>query len=68
MEDCDSNLTAPSNGMVSVNGGGEFGSLAKYSCDGNSIAVGTIVRVCQANGIWSGLEPVCNCKCAHVKI
>ena len=37
-----------------------FNSTAEYQCDsGYEIINGSSVRVCQANGTWSGAAPVC---------
>ena len=36
-----------------------FGQTATYSCDTGYILVGDSNRTCQATGVWSGSEPIC---------
>jgi len=52
-------LTDPANGQVSHTAGTAFGQTATYSCDLGYNLVGDSTRTCQANGMWSGNEPIC---------
>ena len=52
-------LTNPVNGQVSHTGRTTFGQTATYSCDTGYILVGDSNRTCQATGVWSGSEPIC---------
>ena len=52
------NLTDPANGRVDVSGR-TVGSLATYSCDEGFEENGLMVRVCGANGEWSGSDTEC---------
>ena len=45
-------------GSVSLTGS-EFGSVATYTCDVGYSIRGSFIRVCEANGEWSGEEPIC---------
>jgi len=37
-----------------------FGSMATYSCDlGHELHPDNSIRICQANGTWSGMDPFC---------
>ncbi|MCA9532348.1 MAG: hypothetical protein KC593_01670 [Myxococcales bacterium] len=36
-----------------------LGSTATYSCTGGDLLVGSSMRLCQADGSWSGAEPTC---------
>lgn len=56
--DCGSLPDIP-NGQVKFIPDTKFGSRAVYSCDSGHILVGNSKRTCQANGEWSGQEPVC---------
>ncbi|XP_064397067.1 CUB and sushi domain-containing protein 1-like isoform X5 [Halichondria panicea] len=47
------------NGDISVNTT-TFMSTASYSCDLGYQLDGDVIRTCQLNGSWSGIEPVCN--------
>ena len=49
------------NGQVELTGT-TVGSVATYRCNKGFILVGTEIRLCQANGEWSGREPVCRGK------
>jgi len=53
-------LRDPANGMVSVSGN-DFESKARYRCNPGYLLVGDETRACEANGYWSGQEPVCRC-------
>ena len=55
--DC-GNLEDPNNGQVSLNAT-TFGSSAIYTCESGFNLNGNMQRMCQANGDWSGNEPVC---------
>ena len=52
-------LPPPKNGDVVFNPGTTFMSTATFSCDYGLRLVGSKVRKCQANGKWSGEQPVC---------
>ena len=54
-----STLSSPANGQVSHFAGTAFGQTATYSCDTGYNLVGDSTRMCQANGRWSGSEPIC---------
>ena len=54
-------LSAPSNGLVQVEGVKE-GSHAKYSCIKGYRLKGEENRVCLEGGKWSGEEPICKGK------
>ncbi|KAL1421547.1 hypothetical protein MTO96_022986 [Rhipicephalus appendiculatus] len=60
---CEANCPAPSaiaNGDVSVPGSKIFPNTPiQYRCNAGYTLIGPQVRVCQANGTWSGAEPVC---------
>ncbi|XP_065566642.1 sushi, von Willebrand factor type A, EGF and pentraxin domain-containing protein 1-like isoform X3 [Artemia franciscana] len=49
---------APENGLVHSNGR-TYGDNAVYSCKDGYRFIGEEVRTCQAEGTWSGPEPVC---------
>jgi len=49
------------NGRVVLTGT-TVGSRASYTCNRGYLLVGDAVRKCQANGEWSGNEPVCKSK------
>ena len=36
-----------------------FESVANYSCDNGYELVGPSIRMCQANGSWSDVDPLC---------
>ena len=55
---CDA-LTDPVNGQVSHTAGTTFRQTATYSCDMGYNLVGDNNRTCQATGVWSGSEPIC---------
>ena len=52
-------LTDPANGQVSHTAGTTLGQTATYSCDTGYNLVGNTNRICQATGVWSGREPIC---------
>ena len=59
--DCGS-LSDPKNGDIKISRT-TFGGKAVYSCDeGHILTHGNRVRVCQANGQWSGTAPICRGK------
>jgi len=51
-------LSSPVNGTVSLDAN-TVGSQANYSCSEGYTLNGTTTRVCQADGQWSGSEPIC---------
>ena len=51
----------PDNGQV-VLSGMAFGSVANYSCDSGYILMGSELRMCMADGTWSGEDLVCQSK------
>lgn len=55
--DC-GNLINPVNGVVELTGTTE-GSSATYRCLSGFNLFGTSQRICQNNGFWSGVPPVC---------
>ena len=56
--DC-SLLEPPLNGQVMVMGT-TLGSRAHYSCDLGYVLLGSVVRTCGPDGLWSNLEPLCS--------
>ncbi len=42
-----------------------YPSFVTYSCNTGYTRSGDQTRTCQANGDWSGSEPVCNRECIH---
>ena len=63
--DCGS-LTDPSNGTVSVSAT-TYTSNATYTCDSGYTINGDSMRMCQADGEWSGSEPSCLCDVSNCK-
>ena len=55
---CPGDLTAPTNGTVTVNGV-TTGDTAVYSCDEGYVLVGDMTRTCMNNSQWSGAAPTC---------
>lgn len=49
----------PPNGIVNISRVTAFNQVATYSCNSGHILVGTRTRTCQADGRWSGGEPIC---------
>ena len=54
-------LTNPDNGQVDLSGM-NIGSLANYSCNSGYNLTGSELRMCMADGSWSGQDPVCQSK------
>lgn len=52
------NLRDPPNGQVDLTGI-RVRDRATYSCNRGFVLQGVSVRTCQANGAWSGQEPLC---------
>ena len=52
-------LTNPDNGRVDTPQGTTFNQVATYSCNSGYGLVGNMTRTCQADGMWSGSEPIC---------
>ena len=52
-------LTNPASGQVSHTGRATFRQTATYSCDTGYNLVGDSNRTCQATGVWSASEPIC---------
>ncbi|XP_064386119.1 sushi, von Willebrand factor type A, EGF and pentraxin domain-containing protein 1-like isoform X4 [Halichondria panicea] len=65
--DCGS-LDAPSNGAVDTSSGTTFMMTATYTCNTGYTRSGGQTRICQANGDWSGSEPVCNLICPNLGV
>ena len=55
-------LRDPDNGMVDTSRGTTYNSRATYTCDKGYNLNGTDSRICQPDGMWSAIEPVCNRK------
>ena len=55
-------LPDPSNGVVSHPQGTEEGAIAEYDCDDEFMLTGSPNRQCLPSGLWSGVEPTCECK------
>jgi CUB/sushi domain-containing protein len=65
--DCGS-LSAPENGAVYFYPGTTFTSTASFVCRRGFRLVGSETRTCQADGSWSGVQPVCKkIKCPKLK-
>ncbi len=58
-------LSDPTNGDVSFTSI-SVNSKATYSCNNGFILVGQTTRICQSNGEWSGIAPVCKSKTEHM--
>ena len=62
VSECDG-LSSPGNGSVSTsNEQTTFGQVAVYSCHHGYDLIGNRTRMCQQNGNWSGIVPVCQVK------
>ena len=55
---CDE-LVAPEHGHVETPSGHSVGDTAHYWCDPCYTMTGPQDRVCQANGKWSEMDPIC---------
>ena len=55
--DCES-LSAPTNGAVN-DSLTTYQSVATYQCNTGYNLIGESDRTCQADGNWSGVEPIC---------
>lgn len=54
-------LPSPPNADVQHPNGPEYQSTAVYTCDnGYERSSGNLERTCEADGTWSGSEPVCS--------
>lgn len=51
-------LSAPANGAVDAMFT-TFGSIASYFCNGGYTLIGDDTRTCTEDGVWSGVEPIC---------
>ena len=63
-DDCES-LPNPFNGQVTLSGTAA-GSIATYTCELGLIG-GDLIRVCQNDGTWSGVEAICQSKHKQIK-
>ena len=54
-------LMSPENGRVDLSGM-NFSSVATYSCDSGYNLIGSELRMCTADGTWSGEDPICQSK------
>ena len=67
-------LSDPEEGRVTFNPGvvatidTGLDAVATYVCNDGYDLVGDELRTCQGNGLWSGAEPTCMCKCLNVFI
>ncbi len=57
----------PTNGMIGYNMGTvslrPVNTVATYTCDtGYTLNGGTSTRICESDGMWSGLAPICQRK------
>ncbi|MCA9488800.1 MAG: hypothetical protein KC621_02735, partial [Myxococcales bacterium] len=55
---CAPALTPPDHGSLDRTTG-SFGDVATYSCDPGYLPSSAAMRVCQADGTWSGVAPTC---------
>lgn len=63
--DCEP-LQSPQNGEVFLTGT-LFCSTARYTCDPSFRLLGELERNCQADGQWSGDDPICQGRSLHIK-
>ena len=54
-----SQLAAPTNGAM-VTSSNTYNSTAVFSCSTGYVISGSSLRICQSNGDWSGVPPLCN--------
>ena len=52
-------LNTTTNGQVSHPNGTTFRQTATYNCSAGYNLVGDSIRMCEADGMWSGSEPTC---------
>ena len=52
-------LNNPTNGLVTLSGT-TFNKVATYSCNSAYTLNGAQMRTCQASGVWSNAEPICD--------
>ena len=52
-------LNTTTNGQVSHPNGTTFRQTATYNCNTGYNLVGDSIRMCEADGMWSGSEPTC---------
>ena len=52
-------LCDPSSGYVN-HSDNLVGSMAMYECDQEFVLSGPVYRLCQSDGTWSDIEPVCD--------
>ena len=51
-------LPVPASGIIDQTDT-TVGSVASYSCGNGFELVGSMTRVCQSDGMWSGVDPQC---------
>ena len=51
-------LTSPGNGTVTLSGR-SVGDIATYTCSDVFYLMGNMTTVCQSNGSWSDVPPMC---------
>ena len=60
---CSAELSDVTNGKPWLSNNLDFGSVINSACDeGYELTSGNLTRTCQANGKWSGSQPVCTSK------
>ena len=59
-------LPDPTNGVVSHDM--DVGDLANYSCNDGYYLNGIEIRMCMADGTWSGNTPTCQRMLSHIVI
>lgn len=55
-------VSKPVNGLVTCTSGANYNSLCRFVCDEGFEMRGSTTRVCQDNGQFSGVQPICECK------